>query len=211
MTLRTAWVPALVVALVAWQGCRGGRPDGSDGSPPQGESPTPRESRPAGPAGSDGAVGRRAPEKLIEIDLSRQRLMTYEDGRLLREMTVSTGRRGKTPTGDFRIWRKCRVKDMKVGLPARGDYDVLEDVPWVMYFFNEENPKQRGLAIHGTWWHADFGKPVSHGCVTLSVEDARELFFWTDPPVGPFGEVTATRPTAGTRVDIFESAVRDGS
>jgi len=137
--------------------------------------------------------------------------MAYEDGRLVREMAVSTGKRGKTPTGDFRIWRKYRLKDMKVGLPVRGEYYVLEDVPWAMYFFNEEHPKERGLAIHGAWWHAEFGKPASHGCVNLPVEEARELFFWTDPPVGPFEEATATPANPGTRIVIFDPADRDGS
>jgi hypothetical protein len=205
MRLRIAWAAALLIGSVAGQGCPGGKRDGREEASPRSER------RPAAPDGAAAGPRPRAPVKHIEIDLATQRLMAYEDGRLVRELTVSTGRRGKTPTGEFRIWRKHRLKDLKVGLPVRGDYYVLEDVPWVMYFFSAEHPKERGLAIHGTWWHADFGQPASHGCVNLPVEDARELFFWTDPPVGPFEEATATRANPGTRVVVFDSAARDGS
>ena len=208
MRLRIAWATTLLFVSVAGPGCPGGQRDVPDGSSPRSERAT------AGPTGSaDGAaVPRpRAPVKHIEIDLSQQRLTAYEDGRPVREVTVSTGKRGKTPTGEFSIWRKHRLKDMKVGLPVRGDYYVLEDVPWVMYFFNAEHPKERGLAIHGAWWHAEFGKPASHGCVNLPVDEARELFFWADPPLGPFEEATATRANPGTRVVVFDSAARDGA
>jgi hypothetical protein len=208
MRLRiAAWATALVLGSVAGKGCSGGRRDGADGSPPRSDG------FPAGPdaaALAEAGPRRRVPVKHIEIDLARQRLMTYEDGRLLREIAVSTGKRGKTPTGEFRIWRKHRLKDMKVGLPARNDYYLLEDVPWVMYYFNAEHPKERGLAIHGAWWHADFGRPVSHGCVNLPPDEARVLFFWTDPPVGPFEEATATGARPGTRVVVFDSADPDG-
>jgi hypothetical protein len=78
-----------------------------------------------------------------------------------------------------------------------------------MYYYNEEYPKERGFAIHGTWWHADFGKPASHGCINLPVDDARELFFWTDPQVGALEEATATGSNPGTRVVVFDSATRD--
>jgi lipoprotein-anchoring transpeptidase ErfK/SrfK len=121
-------------------------------------------------------------------------------------MKVSTGRQNKTPTGDFRIWRKHRRKDMRVGLPVLGKYYILENVPWIMYYYNGEHPKERGFAIHGAWWHADFGKPASHGCVNLPVADARELFFWTDPPVGELDEATAGASNPGTRVVVFGAA-----
>jgi hypothetical protein len=205
MGLRVARAAALLFVSVAWQGCQGGQRDGRDGSAPRDVRP------PDVPDAVEAGARPRAPEKLVEIDLATQRLRTYEDGRLVRELTVSTGKRDKTPTGEFRIWRKFRLKDMKVGLPVRGEYYVLEDVPWIMYFFNAEHPKEQGLAIHGTWWHADFGKPASHGCVNLPVEEARELFLWTDPPVGPFGEATAPPSNPGTRVVILDSADRDGS
>jgi hypothetical protein len=52
----------------------------------------------------------------------------------------------------------------------------LRDVPWVQDF-------ERGYALHASYWHDDFGKPRSHGCINLAPVDARRLFFWTDPPL----------------------------
>lgn len=47
----------------------------------------------------------------------------------------------------------------------------LPDVPYVMYFY-------RGYGLHGTYWHNNFGVPMSHGCVNLRTEDAAWLFDW---------------------------------
>jgi hypothetical protein len=207
MAVRAAWAAVLLIVSVGGPGCPGERREGVRDAAPRADRDS---ARPDAAARADAGPRRPPPVKHIEIDLARQRLLAYEDGRLVREVVVSTGKRGKTPTGEFRIWRKHRLKDMKVGLPVRGDYYLLEDVPWVMYYFSEQHPKERGLAIHGAWWHSDFGTPASHGCVNLPVEEARQLFFWTDPPVGPFEEATATPANPGTRVVVFDSAVRDG-
>ena len=110
MRLRVPWAAALVVVSGSWLGCAGEQRAARDGASIPSERPS------AGRDGGDAVTRRRAPEKLVAIDLSRQRLMLYEDGRLVREMTVSTGRRGKTPTGEFRIWRKDRLKDMGLSL-----------------------------------------------------------------------------------------------
>jgi lipoprotein-anchoring transpeptidase ErfK/SrfK len=57
-----------------------------------------------------------------------------------------------------------------------GSHFELRDVPWVQYF-------EGGYALHAAYWHDDFGRPRSHGCVNLSPIDARRVFFWTDPPL----------------------------
>jgi len=74
----------------------------------------------------------------------------------------------------------------------------IEDVPWTMYF-------DGSYALHGASWHANFGHPMSHGCVNLSPADARALFAWTEPrlPDGWHG-VFAPTPAEGTRVVIHE-------
>lgn len=102
----------------------------------------------------------------IEIDLSDQRLFAWQDDVQILETTVSTGR-AEYPTviGTFRIRTKLNSTRM------RGPGYDTPDVPWTMYFF-------RGYAIHGTYWHNDFGIPVSHGCVNLPVDDAKQLFDW---------------------------------
>ena len=53
------------------------------------------------------------------------------------------------------------------------EYYYLPGVPWVMYFF-------QGYAIHGTYWHHNFGKPMSHGCVNLTIEDAKWFYNWAE-------------------------------
>jgi len=104
--------------------------------------------------------------KWIEVILSEQRLIAWEDGRMVLTTPVSTGT-ASTPTirGTFRIYRKLPAQRM------RGrDYD-LPNVPYVMYF-------KAGYAMHGTYWHNNFGQPMSHGCVNLPTGKAAWLYDW---------------------------------
>ena len=100
----------------------------------------------------------------IVVDLSDQKIFAYENGVMLREVTVSTGLPG-TPTvqGEYNIYSKLQSQTMY------GPGYYLPDVPHVMYFY-------QGYAIHGTYWHNNFGNPMSHGCVNLPNE-AAEWFF----------------------------------
>ncbi|NJL92335.1 MAG: L,D-transpeptidase family protein [Anaerolineae bacterium] len=96
----------------------------------------------------------------IHVQLSTQTIRAYEGDQLVREVTVSTGLPG-TPTvqGDYYIYTKLPAQTMS------GPGYYLPGVPWVMYFY-------RGYAIHGTYWHNNFGQPMSHGCVNLPTEEA---------------------------------------
>jgi lipoprotein-anchoring transpeptidase ErfK/SrfK len=78
--------------------------------------------------------------------------------------------------GTFLIHAK-HVSATMDGDEATDSYD-LRDVPYIQYFFE-------GYALHGAFWHDDFGKPRSHGCVNLAPADAAWLFEWTDPVVPP--------------------------
>lgn len=100
----------------------------------------------------------------ILVSTSEQRIYAYEDGALVRTHLTSTGR-AETPTvlGDYRIYVKYEADDM------RGTDYFLPQVPYTMYFY-------QGYAIHGTYWHNSFGRPMSHGCVNLPVEEARWFF-----------------------------------
>nr|MBC7244715.1 L,D-transpeptidase family protein [Chloroflexota bacterium] len=132
-------------------------------------------------------------EKWIEVDLSTQRLIAYEGEVEVFRVEVSTGAASTpTVTGRFRIYRKLLSQTM-VG----PDY-VQPNVPYVMYFYG-------AYSLHGTYWHNDFGRPRSHGCVNLRVQDAKWLFEWTDPPLPPGAtEVWDTTRGAGTLVVIHE-------
>jgi lipoprotein-anchoring transpeptidase ErfK/SrfK len=102
----------------------------------------------------------------IDIDLTNQQLAAYEGQKLVRLTPVSTGLpRTPTPTGQYHIQFKLRYDDM-----SGADY-YLPNVPYVMYFHG-------GYGIHGTYWHAKFGQPMSHGCVNVPTEVAEWLFDW---------------------------------
>lgn len=110
------------------------------------------------PAVSDG--------RWIDVDLSEQMVYAYEGDRLVNSFLVSTGTwQHPTVTGQFRIYVKYRYTDMS------GPGYYLRDVPYTMYFY-------KGYGLHGTYWHSNFGTPMSHGCVNLRTEDAAWLFDW---------------------------------
>jgi LysM repeat protein len=100
----------------------------------------------------------------IIVDLSDSRIYAYENGVLMRNVVVSTGLPA-TPTvqGNFTVQRKYVAQTMT------GPGYYLPDVPYVMYFYS-------GYAIHGTYWHNNFGQQMSHGCVNLPTPES-EWFF----------------------------------
>lgn len=104
--------------------------------------------------------------KWIEVILSEQRLVAWEGDRMVMTTLVSTGTQD-TPTvkGTFRIYRKVDAQRM-----TGRDYD-LPNVPYVMYF-------KGGYAMHGTYWHDNFGQPMSHGCVNIPTGKAAWLYAW---------------------------------
>jgi len=123
-----------------------------------------------------------AGERWIDVDSSAQTLVAYEGARPVYATLVSTGRgpagsASATPLGVHRIWVKLFASDMaNVQSQDTDPHYSLEDVPYVQ-FFND------AVALHGTYWHGDFGHPRSHGCVNLSPLDAHWLFDFTEPRV----------------------------
>lgn len=147
-------------------------------------------------------------DKHIYIDLTKQTLYAYEDGHLVYTFLVSSGKWGKTPTGDFRIWSKFRYTKMSGGNPAIHTYYYLPNVPYVMFFYNNEITKGRGFSLHGTYWHDNFGHPMSHGCVNMKTADAETLFYWTRPQV--LGSSTyADDKDPGTPITIYGEAPKE--
>ena len=116
------------------------------------------------PTAADAPPAPLSSGRSILVDTNAQRIYAYENGVLVRSHLVSTGR-SATPTvkGDYNIYIKLRADDM-----SGPDY-FLPQVPFTMYFY-------QGYAIHGTYWHSSFGRPMSHGCVNLPVDEA-EWFF----------------------------------
>jgi lipoprotein-anchoring transpeptidase ErfK/SrfK len=83
---------------------------------------------------------------------------------------------------------------MLTGSRAAANTFDLPGVPWVTFI------DQYGVSFHGTYWHNDFGRPRSHGCINLPSSAAKWIYRWTTPVV-PFEEQTAFK-REGTRVDI---------
>ena len=75
-----------------------------------------------------------------------------------------------TPIGSHSILSKVDVQDMEGTIS--GEYYFVEDVPYVMYFDN------LGNALHGTYWHSNFGAPMSHGCINLPMDVAAWMYGW---------------------------------
>jgi len=144
------------------------------------------------------------PDKSIVVTLSEQLLTAYEGSRGVFRARISSGRNffgpegttggSLTPAGEHPLWQKRASRHMTGGTPTDG-YD-LPGVPWVMYFSGN------GAALHGTFWHNDYGTPKSAGCINLRPEDAKWLFRWTLPEVhNPPGYITVEWP-GGTKVII---------
>lgn len=103
-------------------------------------------------------------EPWIDVDLSDQMVYAYVGRELVNSFLVSTGTwRTPTVTGQYRIYVKYRYTDMA------GPGYYLPNVPYTMYFY-------KGYGLHGTYWHNNFGTPMSHGCINLRTEDAAWLF-----------------------------------
>ncbi len=137
-------------------------------------------------------------ERWIEVDLSEQMAIAYEGTTPVRAFVISTGI-GNTPTiqGTFRIWAKIAMQDMRGGSRAAGTYYHLRDVKNVQYF-------HRSYGFHGTFWHNNFGTPMSRGCVNMTDEDAKWLFDWTSPSVYNDDWLFSNNTNPGTLVMVHE-------
>lgn len=114
--------------------------------------------------------------KHIVVSLSQQKMFAYDGEELFMEQKVSTGIKDTpTPRGTFWIFKKTPTRYMQGPVPGVGtDYYDLPGVPWNLYFTAE------GAIFHGAYWHNEFGKVRSHGCVNLPIDKAEELYRWAD-------------------------------
>lgn len=147
--------------------------------------------------------------KHIEVDLTNQRLYAFEGTTKVYDFLVSTGKWGRTPTGEFRIWGKYRFTKMSGGSKALHTYYYLPNVPYVMFFSNNEVAASRGYSLHGTYWHSNFGHPMSHGCVNMKTEEAALIYNWSSPNVGSDKSSKATKEDPGTLIVIYGTAPSD--
>ena len=151
-------------------------------------------------------------QKRIELNLSTQMVYAYEYGSTVFETNIASGIPGDptggtgipttTPAGEYSILDKVPAKHMGYSyfstqttgnLLADVDNYVLPGVPWTLFF------TRQGHAFHGTYWHENFGTPMSKGCINMRNDEANWLFRWAMPVSKP--DAVATRGL-GTVVDI---------
>lgn len=144
--------------------------------------------------------------KRIEVDLTNQRVYAFEGDRKVYDFLVSTGLWGRTPTGEFDIWVKYRATKMSGGSRALGTYYYLPNVPYVMFFANAQVPRWKGYSLHGTYWHSNFGHPMSHGCINMKTEEAAILYYWANPDLQGKQSTTASADNPGTKIIIYGTA-----
>ena len=131
-------------------------------------------------------------EKRIVVDIKKQTMTALEGDRIVFQTGVATGVETDlnelepgdiptdTPTGAFRIRRKMPLRHMGEGnLVSSLEAYELPGVPWVGFFVST------GVAFHGTYWHDNYGRKMSHGCVNMRPEEAQWLYRWTTPYAGP--------------------------
>ena len=127
-------------------------------------------------------------DKQIHIDTTAETITALEYGQPVFTTRISSGgefgpgKDFRTPLGEYRINRKRPSRHMAAGDGAADDAYDLPGVPWVSYF-------NGGIAIHGTYWHNDFGRPWSHGCINLLSQDAKWFYRWSRPPAPRNAEI----------------------
>ncbi|MFZ1042600.1 MAG: L,D-transpeptidase [Anaerolineales bacterium] len=118
-------------------------------------------------------------QKRIDVNLTTQTLTAYEYDADVFQTTIASGipsgNHTTTPQGDFNIMEKLPSEHMGLAnIYAQVDDYILAGVPWTSYF------TKFGHAFHGTYWHDNFGTPMSHGCVNMRTADAKWLFLWAN-------------------------------
>ncbi|MBN1286953.1 MAG: L,D-transpeptidase [Anaerolineae bacterium] len=143
-------------------------------------------------------------DKRITIDLREQWLTAYEGSTPVLGQRISSGMRSlarsaaidyRTRPGAYNVMQKRPTTHMIGGAPGIDAYD-LPGVPWSVFF------SYTGLAIHGAYWHNDFGRPRSHGCIHVPPHVARWLYCWTAPHAG-YDEDLLVVYSGGTIIEVL--------
>lgn len=145
-------------------------------------------------------------ERWVDVNLATQTVVLFRGTEPVYATLISSGKEHrdkekdhKTPVGEFRVREKHVTATMDGDGTAAGDLPYsIESVPYVMYF-------EGSYALHGAFWHRNYGIRMSHGCVNLAPLDAKYIFFNSDPPVAPgWHGAWAADDRPGSRVIVHE-------
>jgi lipoprotein-anchoring transpeptidase ErfK/SrfK len=153
------------------------------------------------PADELGPLAPKVPEeqKRIYVDLENQFVTAFEGENPVLVTRCASGAKGtKTPLGNFRTYHKGPSVHMTNQGDGTENTYHLPGVPWVSFFTGS------GVAFHGTYWHNDYGRPSSRGCVNLTPQDAKFMYRWTRPEI-PIGTPYLNQPGEGTLVQVVAS------
>lgn len=147
-------------------------------------------------------------DKEMVVTLSTQTIECFENGELVFKTLTSSGAGGfGTPVGEHAVVYKQPSRHMYtdpgdpvMGGDAVGDEDFfdLPGVPFSIFFTT------MGHASHGTWWHGDYGRPRSHGCLNVTPEDAKWLYRWVEPVAGYSESAAGSSTDPGTPIRVVE-------
>ena len=142
-----------------------------------------------------------AENKHIYVDTDAQLVTAFEYNRSVLVARCSSGGKGtRTPPGDYATFHKGPTIHMtNDGAEGAGHGYDLPGVPWVSFFTGT------GISFHGTYWHNDYGRPRSHGCVNLTPDDAKFIYRWTNPLVPP-ETAYLYEPGSGTKVNVVSAS-----
>ena len=139
-------------------------------------------------------------EKHIYVDLTNQMVIAFEGNKAVFVARCASGAKGTgTPLGEFRTYHKGPSIHMTNQGDGTENTYHLPGVPWVSFFTGT------GVAFHGTYWHNDYGRPSSRGCVNLRSDDAKFIYRWSRPEV-PTGTPYLNQPGGGTKVQVVPSS-----
>ncbi len=137
-------------------------------------------------------------ERWVQVDLSEQVLVAWSGDTPVRVFRISSGLPATpTVTGAFHIRAKVRSQLMEGGSAASNNYYYLPNVEWVQYFYKD-------YGIHGTYWHNDFGRPKSHGCVNMTNADAKWVWEYLAPEWDGSGWQAVRGEASGSLVIVTE-------
>jgi hypothetical protein len=138
-------------------------------------------------------------EKRIYVDLDTQTVTAFEGESAVFTARCASGAKGtETPLGEYRTYHKGPSVHMTNQGDGTENTYLLPGVPWVSFFTGT------GVAFHGTYWHNDYGRPSSRGCINLTSSDAKFVYRWTMPKV-PREMPYLSLPGKGTRVQVVVS------
>lgn len=125
----------------------------------------------------NGEYSKLAGDTYVDVDITNQHLVYFENGKNRFETDVVTGcvaAGHSTPTGVFQILNKARNVTLKGGSKKKKTYYASFVKYWMAFYGS-------GYGLHDASWRSSFGGDIyryagSHGCVNMPPSRTPELY-----------------------------------